>query len=191
MPYVSVGQLFNFQSVALQNLVNRLRQFRSLHKWIGISVVLFMIITASTGVLLGWKKNVALLQPPTLKGTSLSLRDWASFDQVAANAMHAIDSVTGRKIEIDRMDVRPDKGIIKVTFKEDYWEVQVDATTAKTLSVSQRHADWIEHIHDGSIVSEGFKLVYTNYLGWGLLFLSITGFWLWYGPKAIRRKKGI
>lgn len=177
--------------MALQNLVNRLRQFRSIHKWVGMSVFLFMIITAFTGVLLGWKKNVALLQPATLKGTSLAFYDWAGFDQIATNAILAIDSVVGRKIEIDRMDVRPDKGIIKVTFKEGYWEVQVDATTARTLSVAQRHADWIEHIHDGSIFSEGFKLFYTNYLGWGLLFLSITGFWLWYGPKAIRRKKGV
>jgi hypothetical protein len=43
--------------MALQNLVNRLRQFRSLHKWIGISVVAFMLITSVTGVLLGWKKK--------------------------------------------------------------------------------------------------------------------------------------
>jgi len=175
--------------MALQKLVNSLRQFRSIHKWIGISVFLFMIITASTGVLLGWKKNVNLLQPPTLKGSTLAMDKWVGFDKVAQAALRGIDSVTLRKIEIDRMDVRPDKGIIKVTFKEEYWEAQIDGGTGKILSVAQRHADWIEHIHDGSIISESFKIVYTNYLGWGLLFLSITGFWLWYGPKAIRKIK--
>ncbi len=175
--------------MALQNLVHRLRQFRSIHKWIGISVFLFMIVTASTGVLLGWKKNVNLLQPATLKGSTLAIDKWVSFDRIAQSAMHGIDSVTSKQIEIDRMDVRPDKGIIKVTFIEGYWEAQIDGGTGKVLSIAQRHADWIEHIHDGSIISEPFKIVYTNYLGWGLLFLSITGFWLWYGPKVIRKAK--
>jgi hypothetical protein len=92
-------------------------------------------------------------------------------------------------MEIDRMDVRPDKGMIKVLFKEGYWEVQIDGANGKVLSVAQRHADWIEHIHDGSIISEGFKLIYTNYIGLGLLLLSITGFWLWYGPRKIRKAK--
>jgi uncharacterized iron-regulated membrane protein len=140
--------------MALQNLVNRLRQFRSIHKWIGISVFLFMIITASTGVLLGWKKNVNLLQPPTLKGSTVEMDEWVSFGKVAQAAMRGIDSVTSKKIEIDRMDVRPDKGIIKVTFTEDYWEAQIDGGTGKVLSVAQRHADWIEHLMMGrSLVS--------------------------------------
>lgn len=148
-----------------------------------------MLITSTTGVLLGWKKNIALLQPETQKGSSLLLKEWRGFDHIARAAQQAVDSVVGKKIEIDRMDVRPDKGIIKVTFKEGYWEAQVDGASGKVLSVAQRHADWIEHIHDGSILSELFKIIYTNYIGLGLLFLSLTGFWLWYGPRIIRKWK--
>ena len=62
--------------MALQNLVHRLRQFRTWHHWVGISVVLFMLITSVTGVLLGWKKNVEVLQPATLKGESKNLHEW-------------------------------------------------------------------------------------------------------------------
>jgi uncharacterized iron-regulated membrane protein len=173
----------------IQNLVHRLRQFRSLHKWIGISVALFMLITSITGVMLGWKKNVELLQPATLKGKSTDVSKWVSFEVVSESALRAIDSVTHEENLIDRLDVRYDKGIIKVLFTKGYWEVQIDATTGKALSVAQRHADWIEHVHDGSIISEFFKLIYTNYIGWGLLILAISGFWLWYGPRAIRKAK--
>jgi len=173
----------------IQNLVHRLRQFRSIHKWIGISVALFMLVTSITGVLLGWKKNVELLQPSTLKGGTLDVTKWISFERISQSALRAIDSVTNEKNSIDRLDVRFDKGIIKVLFTNGYWEAQVDAATGKTLSVAQRHADWIEHIHDGSIINDFFKLIYTNYIGFGLLFLSITGFWLWYGPKRIRKAK--
>ncbi len=173
----------------IQNLVHRLRQFRSIHKWIGISVVLFMLITSSTGLLLGWKKNVELLQPPTLKGTSTNVVEWVSFEVISNAARHALDSITHEPNTIDRLDVRYDKGIIKVLFLKGYWEVQVDASTGKALSVAKRHADWIEHVHDGSIISDFFKLIYTNYIGWGLLILAISGFWLWYGPRAIRKAK--
>ncbi len=173
----------------LKNLVHRLRQFRSLHKWIGISVALFMLITSITGVLLGWKKNVELLQPATLKGSSTNVETWISFEHVAQVALRAIDSVTHQHNSVDRFDVRFDKGIVKVLFTKGYWEVQVDATTGKALSVAQRHADWIEHIHDGSIVNDVFKLFYTNYMGLGLLTLAISGFWLWYGPRVIRKVK--
>jgi len=173
----------------IKNLVQRLRQFRSLHKWIGVSVAFFMLITSITGVMLGWKKNVELLQPATLKGKSTDVAKWVSFETVSRSALHAIDSVTHEENSIDRLDVRYDKGIIKVLFIKGYWEVQVDATTGKALSVAQRHADWIEHIHDGSIISEFFKIIYTNYIGWGLLILAITGFWLWYGPRIIRKAK--
>jgi len=173
----------------IRTLVHRLRQFRSIHKWIGISVALFMLITSTTGVLLGWKKNVEILQPATLKGSSATIAEWVSFETVAVSALRAIDSVTHKANSVDRLDVRFDKGIIKVLFTNGYWEAQVDAATGKTLSVARRHADWIEHIHDGSIISDFFKLIYTNYIGFGLLFLSITGFWLWYGPKVIRKAK--
>jgi uncharacterized iron-regulated membrane protein len=173
----------------LQYLVKRLRQFRSFHKWAGISVAFFMLITGTTGILLGWKKNVELLQPPTLKGESKNFSEWVSFDVVARSASAAIDSVTHEPNPIDRFDVRPDKGIIKVLFTNGYWEVQVDGKSGKALSVARRHSDWIEHVHDGSIFSEGFKIIYTNYIGWGLLILSTTGFWLWYGPMRIRQVK--
>ena len=121
----------------------------------------------------------------------MSLLEKVNNSWVFKNKISGYD-ISSRYFEIDKNDIyigHEYKGIIKVTFKEEYWEAQIDGGTGKILSVAQRHADWIEHIHDGSIISEPFKIVYTNYLGWGLLFLSITGFWLWYGPKAIRKIK--
>jgi len=59
------------------------------------------------------------------------------------------------------------------------------------LSIDKRYSDWIESLHDGSIISDGFKLVSMNFLGMGLLFLIFTGLWLWYGPRRIRIKKRV
>jgi uncharacterized iron-regulated membrane protein len=174
--------------MALQTLVTRLRQFRLIHKWIGISLVTLLLITSITGLILGWKKNVAAIQPATLTGASKNISTWVSFSEVVASANHALDSSVHISGEIERLDVRIDKGIVKVIYI-NYWEVQIDGKSGKALSIKRRHSDWIEHIHDGSIISEGFKLFYTSYLGWGLLILSISGFWLWYGPKRVRKIK--
>jgi len=172
----------------LKTLVSRTRQFRSFHKWIGIFILIFVLLSSITGLLLGWKKNMDILQPPTQKGGSKTVDEWVSFEQVVRSANKALDSVLHEQSGIERLDARPDKGIIKVVYL-NYWEVQVDGLTGKALSVAPRHADWIEHIHDGSIIGEGFKLAYTNYIGWGLLIMSVTGFWLWYGPRRIRQVK--
>ncbi len=172
-----------------RKIVDGLRKFRTWHRFIGTGLGIFMLITASTGILLGWKKNVAILQPAEQKGSSTDLNRWMSIDEIVRTASHALDSVVGRPIEVDKLDVRPGKGIIKVLFKEGYWEVQVDGATGKALSVMQRHSDWIEHVHDGSIISDFFKITYTNLLGCGLLILALSGFWLWYGPKVVKKLK--
>lgn len=109
---------------------------------------------------------------------------------MATIATAALDSTTGaRNNFIDRIEARPEKGMVKVLFKEGYWEVQLDGSTGKVLSVARRHSDWIEKVHDGSIVSDFFKLVSMNVLGLGLLVLTATGFTLWFYPKRIRQLK--
>ena len=172
-----------------RKLVDSLRKFRVWHRFIGTALAFFVVFSAITGILLGWKKNINLLQPAERNGTAAALAHWASLDAIVLAAHHAVDSVVGHPLTVDKLDVRPGKGIVKVLFKEGYWEVQVEGVSGKVLSVSRRHSDWIEKVHDGSIVGDIFKITYTNALGWGLLILSLSGFWLWYGPKVVRKIK--
>ncbi len=174
---------------SIQRLVGSLRRFRALHRWMGIPLGVFMIIMALTGLILGWKKNVDVLQPPTGAGQSTDMRAWLGLDKIANAATRAMDVAGIDAGGIDRMDVRPGDGVVKVQFKDGYWEVQVDATTGEVLSRSRRHADWIEKVHDGSIITDMFKLAYTNLTGIGLSVLALSGLWLWLGPKALRRLK--
>jgi uncharacterized iron-regulated membrane protein len=174
----------------LHSLVYRLRIYRRLHKFLSIALAIVIFISSLTGILLAWKKNADLLQPTTRSGVSTDVKTWKGFAELHRLAQHALDSATqttGNKI--DRIEGRPQNGIVKVLFKKGYWDVQLDATTGELLSVQRRHSDWIERLHDGSIVSDGFKLVSMNVLGFGLILMIFTGFWLWCGPKVIRRSK--
>ncbi len=156
-----------------------------------------MVISATTGVILSWKKDVTALQPPTRDGTATDLQDWLPLHQLATTAVGALGAQlesdeasqpTPDRLTPERLDVRPDNGVVKVRFP-GAWEVQVDGATGAVLSLGRRHADWIEAIHDGSIISDGFKLLSMNVLGLGLLALGVSGFWMWWGPKRLRKRR--
>ena len=172
-----------------RGIVKSVRNYRKVHKLLGLILSLLLLISALTGILLAWKKNVDILQPPTQKGNSLSLALYRPVEELADVAVQAADSLGLTHDNLDRVEYRPTKGIAKVVFDTGSWEVQVDATTLEVLSVAKRHSDWIEHLHDGSIVSDLFKLVSMNFLGLGLIVLLLSGLWLWYGPKRIRKLK--
>lgn len=175
----------------LKTIIKSLRDFRVFHRWMGLTLALLLMISAVTGVLLALKKEVEIIQPPTQKGVSKNLAEWKSLDEISAIAKKTLYETYPEQKEnsVDRMDARPSKGIVKVLFEAGNWEVQVDGKSGEVKSVEKRYSDWIESLHDGSIISDGFKLFSMNFLGIGLLFLIGTGVWLWYGPKRVRLKK--
>lgn len=173
----------------MSRITKSLRTYRVYHKYFGLSLAIFLFISALTGIFLAWKKDVGWIQPPTQKGTSKDLEDWQPISELAALAQTAFyetypeQSTNG----IDRIDVRPDKGMAKVLFEKGWWEVQIDGSSGEILSIAKRHSDWIEKLHDGSIIGDLFKLITMNTLGVGLIVLMVTGLWLWYGPRLYRK----
>lgn len=175
-----------------------IRTSRKIHRSLAVGLFILFLIISVTGILLGWKKNVDTLLPGAHTGTSTNTADWLSFDRLKAVAFKALSDSAGIDIStgLDRIDARPYAGMVKFVFRDHYWEVQLDAATAEVLNVSQRKSDIIENIHDGSIIdyafntSNGvFKLTYTSIVGLALLAFTLTGFWLWYGPKLMKRQK--
>jgi hypothetical protein len=175
----------------IKNISSSTRWSRRWHRIISITVAFILLISSLTGILLSWKKNIDLIQPESVIGIDQNISNWKPVTEIAEIAVHALDSLDIDGQQIDRLDFRPDKGMVKVLFAKGYWEVQVDCSTGKILSVQRRYSDLIEKIHDGSIISNGFKLVTMNIFGFGLLFLISTGFLLWYGPRRIRKLKSI
>lgn len=175
-----------------------LRTYRKLHRTTGALLFVFFFAVAVTGLLLGWKKNSGgYIAPKSHSGTSTNLRDWLPLDSLHKNACKILlDSVgADLSLELERIDIRKEKGMVKFVFANHFWGIQLDGATGKLLHIEQRRSDYIEKIHDGSILDFYFKtsngqikLVYTSIMGIALLIFTITGFWLWYGPKRMRQK---
>jgi len=175
-----------------------LRVFRKVHRTTGALLFVFFFVVSITGLLLGWKKNSGgLILAKSYTGTSTELKDWLSIDSLHTIASGILrDSVSSQlSPELDRIDIRKDKGMVKFIFKDKYWGIQLDGATGQLLHIERRRADFVENIHDGSILDYYFKtngqikLVYTTIMGLALLTFTVTGFWLWYGPKRMRRNR--
>lgn len=132
----------------------------------------------------------------TAQGTTADLTKWLPMDSLLAISNQALHNRIDPSLSLttDRLDIRQNKGVVKIVYKDHFWGVQVDGATGKVLQIGKRNSDLIENIHDGSILDSYFntsngqiKLVYTTIMGIALLTFTITGFWLWYGPKRMKR----
>ena len=176
-----------------KSLAKSVRWYRKWHRYIAMSLLVFIAIISLSGILLAWKDELQL-KPPSEKSanTNLELLSLSKIETIAVNHIKDANLDT----TINRIDYRPRKGIAKVRFETHFTELQIDCFSGKILSQKIRTADIIEMIHDGSIVdflfnskSKSVKLFYSTLIGFGLLFLSFSGFWLWKKPKQIKRNK--
>lgn len=172
-----------------------LRKVRKIHRITGITLFSFFLVIGVTGTLLGWKKNSnGYLLQKTYQGSSSDLKDWKSLDELSKIAQKIIvDSLKyDPEVSAQRIDVRKNKGIVKFIF-DDYLGLQLDGATGNLLVIENRRSDLIENIHDGSIIDNYlntngfFKLIYTTIMGLALITFCLTGFWLWIGPKRMRK----
>ncbi|MEZ6138228.1 MAG: DUF1559 domain-containing protein [Pirellulaceae bacterium] len=161
---------------------------RKLHRWGAIGSALPMLLVITTGLLLQVKKQVPWVQPATQAGQAKNVRpeqDWTDLLTVVQSIPEA--AVTDWA-DIDRIDVRPSKGTVKVTCK-NRWEVQIDYVNGEVLSSAYRRSDLIESLHDGSFFSDFAKLGVFLPNGLVLMSLWLTGVWLWVLPLRQRSKR--
>lgn len=138
--------------------------------------------------MLSWKKKVNWLQPTEQFKQKIADSDWLSIQELKKIGDEVLSNHIQTPFSLDRMDVRNTKGYVKMRYKPDDWEVQINGKTGEVISVSQRNADWIEQLHDGSIISDSYKLISLNVLGLGLIFLALSGIWLWIGPIVVKKR---
>lgn len=159
------------------------RTNRKLHSWAAILTALPVFVVIATGLLLQLKKQLPWVQPPTAKGSASV--PGVSFDAILKAANTAPDAKIVTWADIDRLDVRPGQGVVKVRAING-WEVQIDTATGAVLQTAFRRSDFIEAMHDGSFFHEHAKLWIFLPSGLLLLLLWLTGLYLWLAPRLTR-----
>lgn len=166
--------------------INLKRNSRRLHRWGAILTALPLLLVIVSGLLLQIKKQSTWVQPATVKLGATEPR--CSWDSVLASVAEIPEAEVSSWSDIDRVDVRPSKGIAKVQCK-NRWEVQVDLKTGAAVVWNYRRSDFIESLHDGSFFSDAAKLWLFLPNGLVLLGLWCSGIYLWFLPMIVRRNK--
>lgn len=172
---------------------NSRKYSRSIHLWLSLVIFIPVIIVIASGLLLQVKKEFDWIQPPTQKAQKVQEGQNSAPTLPFEEVLNAVKQVPQVNLntwdDIDRLDVRPGKGIIKVRGK-NHWEVQLDAQSGDVLYVAYRRTDTIEAIHDGSWFFEGAKLWLFLPAALLLFVLWVTGLVMLYTTlKSKYRKK--
>lgn len=162
------------------------RWSRKLHRWGAIITLVPLGLVIGTGLLLQLKKQLTWVQPATVRGSATEPN--LGWPQLLAAAQSETQSGIESWKDVDRIDVRPSKGVAKVRSKSR-WEVQVDLATGEVLACSYRRSDLIESLHDGSFFADWAKIWVFLPNGLILLGLWVSGIYLWWLPIGAKRKK--
>lgn len=155
------------------------RLLKEIHKWGGVTIAIPCLVIIVTGILLLVRKEFHSIQPATQTGSPYQLT--LSFDQI----LEQVQAIPHLQVEswedIDRLDVRPNKGVVKVRLKSG-WEAQLDTLNAQVLQVAYRRSHTIEKIHDASYFQSSANLWFTLPIAIILLILTVTGIYLFGQP---------
>jgi len=159
---------------------------RIVHKWVSIVIAMPLLLVFVTGILLLTKKEFAFIQPPTARGegTIPSI----SFHHVLSIANTVERAQISSWDDIDRLDVRPGKGIIKIRSRNRI-EIQIDSQTGDVLHVAKRRSDFIESIHDGTFFEKNANLWLMLPIAITALVMSVTGIIMFFIPYLKKRRR--
>jgi uncharacterized iron-regulated membrane protein len=162
---------------------------RKIHYWASVIVAIPLLVMIASGLLLQAKKQSAWVQPAEQRGTGSTPA--LDFEGILAS----VTQVPGMNVagwdDVNRLDVRPRRGLVKVWLHNGY-EVQVDLGTGRVLQTAYRRSDLIESIHDGSFFGGDWtKLGLFLPSGLVLLLLWISGLWMWWVPFIAKRRRAV
>ena len=159
---------------------------RDIHRWGAILIALPLAVVIVSGVILQLKKESVWIQPTTRRGSGSEPS--LGFEQILTITRGVPEANVRGWTDIDRLDVRPDRGMLKVRCK-NRWEIQLDAKTGEVLQVAYRRSDLIESIHDGSFFHDGLKLWVFLPTAVLLGVLWVTGIYLFGLPYVAKWRK--
>ena len=160
---------------------------RKVHYWVSPFIALPVLVILGSGLLLQMKKHWSWVQPVEHRGTGKS----PAIDLERILTSVRGDSTLGVESwdDVNRIDVRPGRGVAKVWLKSGY-EAQVDLGTGRLLHTAYRRSDLIESIHDGSFFAGDWsKLGLFLPSGLALLLLWVTGLWMFWLPFSVKLKR--
>lgn len=165
------------------------------HLWLGVVATIALIAISITGILLNHKRGLGLMpdvaHEPTGEFTqAISIERMAYAALVAAPQAAKGEWKEGDAVDlslIDRMDVRPRNGFVKVRLRDKAsTEMTVDLNSGQVLHTGPRGDVFLEKLHSGEVFGGLTFVLLSDIAAVALVLTLITGYWLWLVPKLPR-----
>lgn len=165
------------------------------HLWLGVLSTISLIAIAITGILLNHKRGLGLMpdvphEPTAAFSQSIHVERMAQAALEAAPQAVRQNWKPGDAVDvelIDRMDLRPRNGYVKVRLRDKAsTEMTVDIATGKVLHVGRRGDVFLEKLHTGEAFGGIRFVILSDIAAVALVLTLITGYWLWLVPKLRR-----
>jgi hypothetical protein len=166
-----------------------------IHLWLGVLSTVALIAIAITGILLNHKRGLGLMpvvsHEPTAEFTAALPIDRLAYAALVAAPQAAKGKwKEGDAVDIsliDRMDVRPRNGFVKVRLRDKAsMEMTVDLNTGQVIHTGRRGDVFLEKLHSGEIFGGLPFVIISDIAAVALVLTLITGYWLWLVPKLSR-----
>lgn len=157
------------------------RTMVQVHLWIGVLFSAVLLVISITGILLNHKTELGLMPDVSSKPTA-DFPQALPLPELSRIALEAAGETKG-VAAIDRMDVRPKKGLVKVRLRDpSTTEVTVDIYTGKVLHTGARSDVFMEKLHSGELLGDRWILL--SDAGAAIcILLILTGYWQWIWPR--------
>jgi hypothetical protein len=158
---------------------------------LGVLSTVLLVVIAVTGILLNHKRPLGLM-PDVPNEPSAPFSSSRPLHELAGAAMAALPRDASEGVvqsgeidysQVDRMDVRPRDGLVKVRMRDRlHTEVTLDLATASVLHIGPRSDVFLEQLHSGEVFG-GAWIILSDIAAVALVLTLITGYWLWLVPK--------
>ncbi len=160
------------------------------HLWLGVIFTAALLVISATGILLNHKRGLGLMPDVPHEPTAPFVRA-LSLDSLTSVALVAVGRTPGTLGDVDRMDVRPRNGYVKVRMRDARsTEVTVDIATGRVLHVGARGDVYLEKLHSGEAFGDRWVLL-SDAAAIALVITIVSGYWLWLFPKVRRARDTI
>ena len=172
-----------------------LQQFRNLHKKFASVLFVFFFLIGLTGSLLSFKSafTKVIFENKQISGETklAAILPLDSLETIATSTLNEKASTSFKKSE--KVEIKLSKGTVIFYYKDAY-SIQVNGASGAPILIEKKFGGIIQDIHDGAIVDSLLtnklslsKKVYSIIMGLSLLLLTITGTYMWYKPKMIKK----
>ena len=175
-----------------------LQNFRNLHKKFASVLFVFFFLIGLSGAMLAFKSvfSKTIYENNANKSTDAKVHFLPvdSLELLATTSLNAYANTAFKHSE--KVEIKVTKGSV-IFYYKNALSIQVNSNTGAPILIEKKFGGIIQDIHDGAILdgwienkSSIFKKGYSMIMGLSLLLLTITGTYLWYKPRLIKKQKG-